>query len=275
MKSILLKAYKDVFNIYNGESSTGKKGTGYDFTELREYRSGDNTRNIDWIISAKFMQTFVKVFEEKKELNIVIVPLLGASVYFGLQNFKQDYIAEICALLSFSSVKQKNPFSSYIVSDKTTLVTKRSNTLSDVKLFTKKVLYEDVLGKSIKYRELSKTLYRQVKQKSLIFLIGDFLSTDGVELSLLGKKHELICIVVRDRFEEKPVALGKINIIDPQTQKKSFVSLDKNTSLLIEKKVKKHDEKLFGEFRKAGIKFIKIYTDEEALTKILTLMKSR
>jgi len=93
-------------------------GEGYDFIELREYMAGDDIRHIDWNITAKMQKPFIKIFREERELNVVLVSILNGSVHFGSQKFKQESIAEVAALLGYSTLKNGDLLSSYIFTDK-------------------------------------------------------------------------------------------------------------------------------------------------------------
>ena len=114
-----------------------------------------------------------------------------------------------------------------------------------------------------------------MKKKSIIFIIGDFFSINNLDLRILSKKHEVVAIIVRDRFEENPEALGTVNLIDPQNLK-SF-SGDMSSGLVKEyiAKIKENDHKLYEHFQRCGVKFTKIYTNEEPLSKLIPLMSKK
>jgi len=271
---LLVKAQKDVFNRISGESNTQTKGIGYDFTELRAYSHTDDAKHIDWIISSKLQKPYVKLFQEQRELNVSIVPVLNASVNFGLNVSKQEKIAEISALISFACVRQNNPFRSYICNEDTTLSTKKSKSLMAVKALVEKIFFYKTFRKSVNYHLLSRRLYRDLKQKSMIFLIGDFFHTEAFDIATLSIKHEPIVIIVRDKFEEKPLAIGDLHVIDPETQESAYVTIDESASLKIAEEVAENDAAFYAELKKNGVRFIKIYTDEDPANKIISLMKS-
>ena len=274
LTTLLVKAQKDVFNRISGENNTQTKGIGYDFVELRAYSHTDDAKHIDWIISSKLQKPYVKLFQEQRELNVSIVPVLNASVNFGLNVSKQDKIAEISALLSFACVRQNNPFLSYICNEDTTLSTKKSKALMGVKELVEKIFFYKTFGKSINYQLLSGRLYRDLKQKSMIFLIGDFFHTEEFDIATLGIKHEIVVIIVRDKFEENPLAIGDLHVIDPETQESAYVTIDERASLKIAQEVAGNDADFYAKLKKNGVKFIKIYTDEDPANKIVSLMKS-
>lgn len=271
---LLIKAQKSVFSTTVGDNSAKSKGSGFDFIGLQEYTSGDDIKHIDWVISSKLDKPYVKTFQEHKELNIILVPLLNASLHFGVKSLKITLLQEVLALLSFSAIKQGDPFESYICTDKLSLASKKSKQVFGVGSMLEKVNGVRLLGKEIDYKVLSSELYKRVKQRSLLFLVGDFLQTMALELGALALKHEVVLIILRDRFEESPSILGEVNVTDPLSGATATLLLDKEAVAKIEKKRKEEDVILEQKLQKQGIKFVKIYTDENPFVKLLPLMST-
>lgn len=274
LKKILIKSKKQVFSEILGNNSSLLKGEGYDFLELKEYEYGDEVKNIDWVISAKMQKPYVKVFHAQKELNIHIVSILTGSCHFGTSKFKQEVISEICAILSFSCIKQGDPFYSYIANEDINIITKKSKKLFSVQTFVTKVNTYNCLKHNIDYLYLSKTLCSTIKRKSLIFLIGDFMDIKDIDLKMLSKKHEVIAIIVRDKFEEEPQFLGNINLVDPKNNKTFDGSLSKSAINEYKQEILKNDHLLYEHFQKCAIKFKKIYTHEDTFSKIISLLRA-
>lgn len=130
---MLIKAQKDVFSNVSGEYASKKNGSGYDFSELREYEIGDDIRHIDWIISSKMDKPHIKIFKQEKELNVVLAPIMSSSLNFGVEVLKHSILNEIAALLSLSCIKHNNPFESYICNDDVVLNTNKSKQLFSVR----------------------------------------------------------------------------------------------------------------------------------------------
>lgn len=269
---MLIKAQKEVFSKIVGENNSRHKGVGYDFVELREYESGDDIKHIDWIISSKMGKPYIKVFHQQRELNISIMPILSGSVHFGTKVLKHQLINEVCALVAYSCVKQNDPFESFICNDDVILNTKKTKQLFGVRILAEKIADYDVLGKNVDWTLISKKLFTQLKQRSLVFLIGDFFDTKELDLRAFSIRHEVVVIIVRDRFEENPALLGDINIIDPSTGKSASINLNETAAKSIRTKVLEEDHLLYVKLKRSGIQFIKIYTDENPAEKILTLM---
>lgn len=272
---MLIRAQKEVFSKIAGDNNARKKGVGYDFVELREYESGDDIKHIDWIISSKMGKPHIKVFHQQRELNISIAAVLSGSVHFGTKRLKHELINEICALIAYSCVRQNNPFESWICNDDVILGTKKTKQLFGVRTLAEKIASYAVLGKSANWGLISQKLYTRLRQRSLLFLIGDFFGTQDLDLRAISMKHEVVVIIVRDRFEEEPALLGEINITDPSTGLSSSLELDKKAAEAIREKVLEEERQLYKQLKRSGIKFIKIYTDENPAEKILTLMNRR
>ncbi len=273
LKKIIIKTKRQIFSEIIGNNSSLLKGEGYDFLELKEYEYGEDVKKIDWIISAKLKKPYVKVFHAQKELNINIVPILNGSVYFGSSKFKQELITEICSIIGYSCVKQGDPFSSYIANSKIELCTKKSKRHFAVNTMDEKIFNYDAIGKTQNYTNITNDLFKHIRKKSIIFLIGDFFDVENLDLKLLSKKHEVITIIVRDKFEEKPFELGNVNLIDPSTNRTFDGNINSGTIKKYEQSIKKNDHKLFEHLQNCGIRFTKIYTNEEPLPKLLRLMK--
>lgn len=274
LASLLIKAKKDVYSRIVGEHATHHKGSGYDFIELRPYESGDDIRHIDWIISSKLATPHVKLFHQAKELNITIISLLSGSMHFGTKRLKQSMATEVAALISFSAVAQNDPFESYIYNTTLIPITPKSKKMYSVRKLVEQISSYDALNHRIDYKNLSHFLYKQIPKRSLLFLSGDFLDADEIDLSVLSLKHQLFICIIRDRFEEDPKDIGTLHITDPQNQTSAFI----NFAALAKKHQKKRytqDQKLFAELNRLDIAYTKIYTDEDPAKKILQLMERR
>jgi len=272
VKKILIKTKKSIFSDIIGNNNSLFKGEGYDFVELREYEDGEDIKKIDWIISAKMHKPYVKVFHTQRELNISIVSILNGSMHFGTKRFKQDLCSEVCSLLGFSCVKQGDPFDSYIANENILLNTKKSKKIFSVYDMVKQIDQYNCLGKDINFNIITNELYTKIKKRSIIFLIGDFFDIENLDLRLLSKKHEVIAIIIRDKFEEQPAQLGNVNLIDPSNSQTFNGVLDKSSTNSYINKVKQNDHKLYEHFQSCGIKSVKIYTYEDPLPKLLRLM---
>ncbi|MDD2790061.1 MAG: DUF58 domain-containing protein [Sulfurimonas sp.] len=273
LKRILVRARRQVFSEMVGNNPSIFQGEGYDFIELREYMPGDDIRHIDWNITAKMQKPFIKIFREERELNVVIVSILNGSVHFGSKIFKQEMIAEIAALLSFSTLKNGDLLSSYIFTDKMEYHSKPSKKLNQIQKNVQEILEFDAINKKVDFKNILDTLFARLKRKSLILVVGDFFEVP--DLRLLAKKHEVLAIVVRDLLEEKPPQMGFSSLIDPESG--TVLEGDFNASSVksYAQKVLEHDLALYDMFRKNQVRFAKVYTHSHASVELRRLFEGR
>jgi len=273
LQKILVRARRQVFSEMVGNNSSIFQGEGYDFIELREYMSGDDIRHIDWNITAKMQRPYIKVFREERELNVVIASILNGSVHFGSKRFKQDVIAEVVALLGFSILKNGDLLSSYIFSDRIISHTKPTKKTDQVQKNVQNILEFDALNEKADFGFISDILYKRLKRKSLILIVGDFFEIP--DFKLLAKKHEVVVVIVRDILEEKPPQMGFTSLVDPESG--TVLEGDFNSSSIkaYTKKVQLHDRKLYETFRKHHIRFTKIYTTNKVGVKLRRLFEGK
>ncbi len=273
VKKILLKAKKQVFGEMLGNNASLFQGEGFEFTELREYVYGDDVRKIDWKSTAKLGRPFVKIYREERELNVVVAVMMGGSSYFGTVKQKSDVMTELVALLGFLAVKNGDLFSHIIFADRLYEMSRANKRFFAIEDAVRKMQAFEVLGKRSEFKDLANTLFRRIKRKSLLFIISDFVGE--VELSLLAKKHDVVALIVRDRFEEQPEALGYINLLDME-RSASFEGMVGGAEVDAYKEaLMQNDKKLYAHFKKNAIRYGKIYTDEEPYLKLVKLLGGR
>jgi len=273
LKKLLIRTKKAIYSQKIGNNTSKFKGEGYDFSELREYEDGEDVRKIDWVISAKVGKPYVKVFHAQRELDINIVALMGGSVHFGTSQLKQEVICEIASLLGFSAIAQGDTLGSFITNETTSLVTKKTKNIFAVENMVKTFYNYKAVGKEVNYLEFPNDLYKKIRKKSIIFLVGDFLNADSLNLNILAKKHEVIAIVLRDRFEENPAVLGNVNLVDPSNYDKFEGTIDKGMVKKYQQIIKESDEQLFSNFKKWGVEYLKLYTEDNITVKLMKLFR--
>ena len=273
LKKILIKTKRQIFSEIAGNNASLFEGEGFEFAELREYMPGDDVRKIDWNITAKMQKPYVKVFKEERELNIVIASLLGGSVYFGKKKLKISLMAEIAALLAFSSIKNGDRFSSYIFTDRLKSLTKPTKKFHALNQAVEEILNFNPLKEGVDFEEFSKYMLKNIKRRSIVFVLGDFFEIPNFKR--LAKKHEVIALIVRDRLEEDPIEFGYIDMIDPVTMTETTLDITDETLKEYKKTLFEHDNKLYNHFNKSGIRFVKIYTDDEPFPKLSKLFAER
>ena len=262
-KKISLKAKKQVYSGMLGTHSSLFKGQGFDFMELREYQDGDDVKHIDWIVTAKKHKPFVKIFHEQRQLNITLLPLLTGSLHFGTTKVKYELLAQVYAILGFVGLQNADRCQNLFL-DKGAK-TKKIKTAFELEKDIEYLLGYNYLGSTFELKSL-KTLRLS---KSLLFVLGDFVGE--YDLSYLSQKHEVVAVIIRDRFEQEPSDLGVLDVVDPSVNRSATVSFTQDFAKSYKKAIVENDRKLYAHFRKNQIKFIKIYTDEEPYLKLLQL----
>jgi uncharacterized protein (DUF58 family) len=271
LKTLLIKTKRQVFSEMVGNNPSLFEGAGYDFSELREYRIGDDIRKIDWTITAKLQKPYVKLFYEERELNIVAACMMGVSLFFGTKRIKQEVVTEVAAIVGYSAVKNSDLFIGAIVSEKVENIECPTKRIFSVNRFIEKVDSFNLLGKQADYQNGLRQIFSRIKRRSLIFLIGDFLAP--VDIALLSRRHEVIAVIVRDRFEEQPLPLGDVHLVDPETGATINTNFGKGSVAKYKKLIIENDRCLYQHLNKHRIRFIKIYTDEDPFGKLVKLFK--
>ncbi len=273
LQKILVRARRQVFSEMVGNNPSVFQGEGYDFIELREYMPGDDIRHIDWNITAKLQKPYIKIFREERELNVVVASVLNGSVHFGSKKFKQDVIADIVALLGFSTLKNGDLLSSYIFTDEMMSHNKPSKKMSQVQRSVADILNFDALNKKVDFKFIADKLFSRLRKKSLIIVVGDFFEIP--DFKLLAKKHEVVAIIVRDHLEEHPPEMGFSSLIDPESGATLEGDFNKKSVQSYATRVQAHDRELYARFRKDRIRFTKVYTDSNVSVAIRRLFEGR
>ncbi|SFV75244.1 hypothetical protein MNB_SM-3-723 [hydrothermal vent metagenome] len=272
LQELLIRAKKDVFGGNIGETLTTFKGDGLDFREIKEYEFGDNVKTINWKVTAKTGITKVNVFNVERELNIVIAFLVSGSIHFGTFRFKQEVMSEIVALLGYSTIKNHNKLTSLFFSNQEEAFFPPSKNQATIYQMTKEAFALDALHKEIDYQKFCDYVNATIKEKSLIFIVGDFYGED-IDLSSIAYKNEVYALIVRDRFEEYPIINGEYNFISPVNFASTEINMDKKIAKKLQQLIKKQDDKLYEHFQTHKIVSGKIYTDEDIYLRLTQILK--
>ncbi len=270
-KEILLKARKEVYTGNLGNSITAFKGDGLDFNEIKEYEHGDDIRRINWNATAKGMHVKTNVFNEERELNILIAFMVSGSINFGSVRLKQDVMAEVMTMLSFSAMKNHDRLSTLFFSDKAEQFFRPSRNIGAIDETLRYALDIDALSHTADFDAFCDYVNMTLKRRSLIFVVSDLYGE--VDLSAIAHKHEVYALMVRDRFEESPRMQGEFDLVDPSTLGSGEFHLSKSVAKRYEALLKKHDERLYEHLLEQGIVYGKIYTDEELFLRLTEILK--
>ncbi|WP_331774250.1 DUF58 domain-containing protein [Sulfurospirillum sp. 1612] len=271
-KQILLKAKKKVFTGNLGNNISTFKGTGLDFSEIKDYVIGDDVRSINWKSSAKGVGLKVNVFNEERELNIVTVFMINGSINFGTKRVKQEVMAEVLGMLSYTALRNGDNLTTLFFDSALERLFKPTKNLGLVDEVLEHALTLDPVTKKIDMTQLCHFINISLKRKSLIFLIGDFY--EDIDLSSIAHKNEVYALMVRDRFEEDPHLGGDFSLVDPVTLEEDNLNLDKSNIAEYKRLIQAHDETLHEHFLMHRIKYGKIYTDDDVFIKMSQILKA-
>jgi len=270
-REILIKTKRKIFSHNIGNNATAFVGNGLDFSELREYHFGDDVRKINWKATAKEQRPYINLFTEERELNIVLAFMVGGSIGFGSRRIKQELMAEVMALIAFSAMKNSDNVTTIAFSDHEEYFRKPTKSINSLHEVLPQLLAIDPMGKTVDYQALSDYLLGRIKQKSIIFIVGDFF--EELDLSFLSAKHEVYVIMVRDRFEESPKLHGSLDLIDPSTLQQQGFEFDQGMIHAYEALIQAADKRHYEHFLGHNIRYTKIYTDEDPFYKLNYLVR--
>jgi len=215
-------------DLFAGEYHSAFKGRGMSFSEVREYQFGDDIRAIDWNVTARFNHPFIKVFEEERELTVMLLLDLSPSSYFGSSGqFKNQLIAEISAVLSFAAVNNNDKVGCLIFTDKVERFIPPKKGKSHILLIVREILGFEGKGSGTNIGEALQYFNGVIKKKSIAFLFSDFMD-DGYEtpLRIAARKHDLIGVHVHDVREREIPRIGLVRLRDPETGRERWVDTD-------------------------------------------------
>lgn len=264
--------------IFSGEYHSVFKGRGMAFSEVREYQFGDDIRNIDWNVTARFNHPFIKIFEEERELTVMLLIDVSGSNNFGTQSqLKKDVVTEIAAVLSFSAIQNNDKVGVIFFSDIIEKFIPPKKGTSHILRIIRELIDFKAKNKGTNIAEALRYLTNAIKKKSTAFLISDFMD-DGFEkaIQIANYKHDLIAIRITDDREKEIPNVGMVHMLDAETGKTMWV--DTSSS-----KVRKHYANQVSQktadldtlFARFGVDMAKVYTGEDYVKPLMNLFKKR
>lgn len=266
-------------HIFSGEYHSAFKGRGMAFSEVREYTPGDDIRSIDWNVTARFNTPFVKVFEEERELSVVLVVDVSASGAFGThKQFKQDLITELCAVVAFSASQNNDKIGVIFFSDKIEKFIPPKKGKTHVLRIIRELIEFKPENKRTNIEVALKYLANVIKKRSIVFLISDFYSDTNYKdaLKIANKKHDVVALRIVDKTETELPQVGLIKLKDNETGKIAWINTDdKHFRKQFTVNHLKFEEELKDTFNRSGIDATKIFTHESYVKPLMNLFKNR
>jgi len=218
-----------VNEVFSGEYHSVFKGRGMSFAEVREYQYGDDIRSIDWNVTARTGAPFVKIFEEERELTVMLLVDVSASGDFGTrQRMKAEVGVEICAALAFSAIKNNDKVGLIVFSDHVEKFVPPRKGRSHVLRLLRELLYHEPKGRGTDIGQALEYLTHVQRKRAVTFLVSDF-RAQGFEkaLAVAGRRHDLVAVRLADAREEEIPPLGLVELEDPETGERVVVNTSK------------------------------------------------
>tara|TARA_B100000073_G_scaffold347015_1_gene360017 strand:+ start:229 stop:1095 length:867 start_codon:yes stop_codon:yes gene_type:complete len=278
VRKVEIKTKRLSNNIFGGEYHSTFKGRGMTFSEVRGYEFGDDVRSIDWNVTARYNAPFVKVFEEERELTLMLMVDISGSKFFGTDNdLKKNIATEISATLAFSAIQNNDKVGLILFTDNIELYIPPAKGRTHILRIIRELIEFKPKSKQTDISTALEFFSNVISKKSIAFLLSDFISKDYQKsLSIASKKHDLTGIRIYDKFEEDMPNLGLIPMIDQETDKVEFIDTGSKD---VRKNYKLNSLKMKDEFettfKRNGSGTINCRTDQSYVKLLLGYFKNR
>lgn len=264
--------------IFSGEYHSAFKGRGMAFSEVREYQHGDEIRTIDWNVTARFNHPYVKVFEEERELTVMLLVDVSGSGNFGTQKqLKQELITELCAVLAFSAIQNNDKIGVIFFSDMIEKFIPPKKGRSHILRIIRELLDFKPQHNGTDIEEVLRYFTNVIKKKCTAFLLSDFIC-EGFEeaMKITNKKHDLVALRIYDKHECELPSIGLVPFKDAETNAVRWIDTsDNETRKQFKARSLRHEGQLKEIFKKAGVDFTAIATHQDYVRPLMTLFKKR
>lgn len=278
VRTVEIKTRRLSKHIFAGEYHSAFKGRGMAFSEVREYTFGDDVRSIDWNVTARQNKPYIKVFEEERELTVMLLVDMSGSKIFGTRKkFKQDLVTELSAVLSFSAIQNNDKIGVIFFSDKIEKFIPPQKGKKHILRIIRELINFKAQSSKTDIAQALQYFTNMVKKRATVFLISDFID-NGYEkaLQITNYKHELIALQIYDAGEEKMPNIGFAKMKDAESGEEIWVN---TANRKVRKKYQTDRRKQIAGmksiFTKNGILNTRIRTDEDYIKPLLQLFKSK
>lgn len=278
VRKIEIKTRRLSDHVFGGEYHSTFKGRGMTFSEVRKYQFGDDVRAIDWNVTARYNEPFVKVFEEERELTMMLLVDISGSQFFGTQtSIKRDRITEIAATLAFSATQNNDKIGLILFTDEIELYIPPKKGRSHVLRIIRELLEFQPKSKKTDLGKAIKFLSNVMKKKAITFMLSDFMFDDyAQELKIASQRHDITGIRIFDIREKEMPNVGMVQMKDQETGESLWVNTSsKKTRNRYEINFKKQSEYFKKSFSASGAGSLTTRVDENYVTQLLTYFKAR
>ena len=278
VRKIEIKTRRLSDHVFGGEYHSTFKGRGMTFSEVRQYQFGDDVRAIDWNVTARYNEPFVKVFEEERELTLMLVVDVSGSEKFGTKTqFKREILTEIAATLAFSALQNNDKVGLVLFSDQIELFIPPKKGKSHVLRIIRELIEFKPESKKTDIAEAFKFLSNVMKKKAIVFMLSDFMDDDYERtLKIVGNKHDITGIRVYDKHDEEIPNLGMVPMLDAETNAVQLINTGSKRVRSNYKATALHLSDYFkSTFKKSGSGTIDTRVDEDYVKKLLGYFKHK
>ncbi|MFT4903314.1 MAG: hypothetical protein ACI84S_001021 [Thalassomonas sp.] len=265
-------------HIFAGEYHTAFKGKGMAFSEVREYQPGDDVRSIDWNVTARYNAPFVKVFEEEREMTVMLMIDVSASGNFGTQEqFKRELATELAAILAFSAINNNDKVGVIFFTDKVEQFIPPKKGKSHILRIIREVLAFQPTGKGTDIATALEYFSAVIKKRSICFILSDFMSKEfDMPLKIASKKHDLVALRIHDTREDTLPNVGLVPMQDAETEQMLYVDTSsKKVRDNFAKNRANATEKLRKLLPASGVDLIDITTGTDYVKPLINFFKTR
>lgn len=279
VRKIEIKTKGLISEVFSGSYHSAFKGKGMTFSEFREYQHGDDIRNIGWKQTARFNHPFVKVFEEERELTVMLLVDISASGSFGTKvQLKQELITEICAVVSFSAIQNNDKIGVIFFTDKIEKFIPPKKGKSHILRIIRELIEFKPEHTQTDISQVLKYFTNVIKKRSVAFLISDFedKSDFSKALKIANSKHDMVALQIYDKREKVIPNVGMVKMLDAETGEKIWVDTSsKEVRAYFEKYNLEKEKNIHETLKKSGIDFAPIATHENYMQPLINLFKRR
>lgn len=266
-------------NIFAGEYHSAFKGRGMAFSEVREYTYGDDMRDIDWNVTARYNKAFVKVFEEERELTVMLLIDVSESLSFGTSTMiKRNMLAEIAATLAFSAIQNNDKIGVIFFSDKIEKFVPPKKGRKHILYIIREILSFKPENNKTDISIALRYLTNAIKKRCTAFLLSDFIDTSDYKqaLKIANRKHDLVSIQVYDKLSTDLKSLGLMKIKDPETGNEQWIDTSsKRVRTIYRNWWNNQQADMNTAFKQSGVDSISVSTDEDYVKYLLMLFQKR
>ena len=266
-------------NIFAGEYHSAFKGRGMAFSEVREYSYGDDMRDIDWNVTARYNKPFVKVFEEERELTVMLLIDVSESLSFGTSTtIKRDMLAEIAATLAFSAIQNNDKIGVIFFSDKIEKFVPPKKGRKHILYIIREILSFEPENNQTDISMVLRYLTNAIKKRCTAFILSDFIDTSDYKqaLKIANRKHDLVSVQVYDKMSTNLKPLGLMKVYNPETGDDQWID---TSSRKVRNTYRKwwinQQTYMQGAFKQSGVDSVSVSTDDDYVKSLLMLFQKR